>query len=67
MTDGGGGGGEMSAGDVATAILKTIMRRGQFEQAGVPDTPYNRGVWARMKADVDNIPADDIVDLPHTD
>lgn len=54
----------MNQGEVATAILKAIMAGKDFEAAAVPDTPYNRGVWERMKADVAKVPLGDVVDIP---
>lgn len=55
---------EPNRGEVAAAVLKAIMAEKDFAEAGVPDTPYNRGVWDRMKRQVDDVPPGDIVDIP---
>jgi hypothetical protein len=54
----------VSRGAVATAILKAIMAGGDYPPEGVPDTPHNRGVWDRMKRDVENVPPGEVVDIP---
>jgi hypothetical protein len=30
----------------------------------VPDTPHNRGVWERMKRDIENMLPGAIIDIP---
>lgn len=55
----------MNRGEVATAILKAIMRGEDYPPEGVPGTPHNRGVWDRMKHEIDNLPPGAIVDIPY--
>ena len=54
----------MSRGEVATAILKAIMAGDDYPPGGVPDTPHNKQVWERMKREVGQVPAGDVVDIP---
>ena len=55
---------EPGRGAVATAILRAIMAGKDWPVDGVPDTPYNRGVWDRMKQQVDDLPPGEVVDIP---
>lgn len=51
-------------GEVAVNLARAAVAGGRFEDAGVPDTPAARQLWADIRADIAAMPAGVVPDIP---
>ena len=56
--------GGMEPGEAAGHILRAAVDGKDFESSGVPDTPRNRDLHAKITREVQAIPAGHVVDIP---
>jgi hypothetical protein len=54
----------MERGEAANLMLMAAARGRTFEEAGVPDTPGNRELYAKMLSEIDSFPEGSVVEVP---
>lgn len=54
----------MSEAVIRHKILMSVVGEESFEESGVPDTPENRAIWAKIQESVDAVPDGTVIDIP---